>query len=71
MDSFHDFKRNHDTYGYYRISTSNIMPRKKKVGGKERKRKGRFVDFLIYGGAFIIVAVGLGIFLVIYILIND
>jgi hypothetical protein len=72
MDNFSDFKHNFEAIGYHRYSTKNIMHRKKGTsGGKERKRRGRFVEFLIYGGAFIILGGGLGIFLIIYILIND
>ena len=48
------------------------MRRKKKLrGSKARTRRGSFVDFLIYGGAALIISVGVGIYLIIYILTND
>jgi len=72
MDNFSDYKHIFEPFGYYKFSTKNRIRRKKKLRrGKVRTRRGSFVDFLIYGGAALIISVGVGIYLIIYILTND
>lgn len=72
MDNFSDNKYIFEPFGYYRFSTKNKIRRKKiLLGCKAQKRRSGFVDFLIYGGAGLIISMGVGIYLIIHVLTND
>jgi hypothetical protein len=64
MDNFQDLKRIYEPIGYYRYTTKYFTSKKKIFfEGKVRKRKNCCMEFLIYGGAFIVIGAGLVIFL--------